>query len=93
MHRQGVLAMRAKIVRIGNSRGIRIPKLLLEEGGFEDEVEIELEGECLLIRPTRTIREGWAAAFMSMAEAGDDQLLDDDVVISAKWDNEEWEWE
>jgi antitoxin MazE len=87
-----VVTMKTKIVRVGNSRGVRIPKLLLEQTGLGDEVVIEAEGNCLVIRPLSRPREGWDEAFRAMAKAGDDKLLDGDLASTSKWDEEEWEW-
>ena len=84
--------MKTRIVRIGNSRGVRIPKALLEQTGLDNEVAIEAEGNCLVIRPALRPREGWDEAFRAMAQAGDDKLLDGDLVSTSKWDEDEWEW-
>jgi antitoxin MazE len=86
-----VITMKAKIVRIGNSRGIRIPKPLLEEAGLVGEVEIVVEDNALVIRPVAAAREGWAEAAREAAERGDDGLLDEQV--STRFDIEEWEWD
>lgn len=85
--------MRTRIVRIGNSRGIRIPKALLQESGLEGEVELNVRGGTLVIAPAGRARQGWASAFRSMAELGDDELLDGDATISGALDAEPWEWE
>lgn len=69
--------MKTRIVRIGNSRGVRIPKLLLDQVGLTDDVEISAENDALVIRPARVPRAGWDEAFRAMAERGDDVLLDD----------------
>ncbi len=66
--------MKTRIVRIGNSQGIRIPKPLLEQTGLRGEVEISAQDDCLIIRPARQPRTGWAAAFREMARRGDDGL-------------------
>jgi antitoxin MazE len=84
--------MKSRIVRIGNSQGIRIPKPVLEQAGLSDEVEIDVRGKTLVIRPARRPREGWDVAFREMAARGDDALLDGDVTTSRAWDEEEWEW-
>lgn len=83
--------MKAKLVRIGNSKGIRIPKPLIEQCGLEGGVEIEVKDGTLVISPARTLREGWEAAFEAMAEAGDDALLIPDDT-GRGWDEAEWEW-
>jgi antitoxin MazE len=84
--------MKTHIVRIGNSRGIRIPKALLEQTGLSGEVEIRAQNGSLVIKPARKPRAGWAAAFEKMAEHGDDALLDQVVPSLTRWDEEEWEW-
>lgn len=85
--------MRTKIVRIGNSQGIRIPKPLLEESGLEGEVDLRVEDHSLVISPVRRAREGWDRDFAAMAERGDDRLLDADSPALTSWDETEWEWE
>lgn len=82
--------MRANLVRIGNSRGIRIPKPLLEQTRLRDEVEIEVRGEQLVIRAANPPRAGWAEAFARMAERGDDRMLDQETPTA--WDESEWKW-
>ena len=83
-------AIRAKIVPIGNSRGIRIPKVWLEQLGVADEVEMAVQADRLVITRPRNAREGWAEAFRQMAAAGDDKLLDE--LTPTRWESEEWEW-
>ena len=84
--------MKATIVRIGNSRGIRIPKPVFEQCGFEDEVEMQVQNHELVIRCSRQPREHWAEAFQAMAARGDDILADRAAEASPTWDEEEWEW-
>lgn len=83
--------MKARIVRIGNSQGIRIPKPLLEESGLTVEVELEARPDQIVIRSVRRPRADWAEAFQAMAAHGDDMLRDSTAEASA-WDQEEWEW-
>jgi antitoxin MazE len=83
--------VKTRIVPIGNSRGIRIPKVLLEQTGLSGEVEIRAEGRALRIEPADRPRSTWAAAFQEMAQRGDDALLDEAASPSA-WDEGEWEW-
>jgi antitoxin MazE len=83
--------MKTRIVRIGNSQGVRIPKPLIEQAGLKDEVEIEVEGRQLVIRPVAGPRAGWAEAFQAMAQEGDDEMLDPEPGAS-RWDKEEWVW-
>ena len=68
--------MRTRIIKIGNFRGIRIPKLLLDQLGLNEEVELAVQGDQLVIRPIRHPRYGWNGQFRMMAEHGDDRLLD-----------------
>ena len=71
--------MRASIVPIGNSRGVRIPKTFLEICHIGKEVEMELDGDTILLRPVkRKPREGWDEKFKAMHAAGEDKLLIDD---------------
>lgn len=83
--------MRARVVKIGNSKGIRIPKPLLEQSGIGYEVELEANDGQIVIRAVRHPRTGWDEAFAEMARRGDDELLDD-VSSTSTWDEEEWEW-
>jgi antitoxin MazE len=84
--------MRARVVKIGNSQGIRIPKPILEQIGAGEDVELEVEDNQIIIRPAANRREGWEEAFKSMAETGDDALLMGDEPLSPSWDDEEWQW-
>jgi len=84
--------MKSRIVRIGNSQGIRIPKLLIEQSGLGEEVEISVEDNRLVIGPASQPREGWAEAFREMAQAGGDRWVDGYEPPSTAWDEEEWEW-
>lgn len=83
--------MRARVIRIGNSQGIRIPKPILEQTGILDDVEIQVEKDQIIIRPVKSARQGWDAAFKQMGAKGDDALLVDDD-FSHSWDEEEWQW-
>jgi antitoxin MazE len=82
--------VRSKVVKIGNSRGIRIPRTLLEQAGLTDEVEMEVEGDKLIIHAARRPRQEWDARFAAMAQRGDDHLLDE--ATFTQWDEEEWTW-
>jgi len=84
--------MKTRIVRIGNSQGIRIPKAILEQTGLKGDVEISPEADSLVIRPVKKPRAGWAARFQEMARLGDDTLLDDIVPGMSSFDEDEWEW-
>ncbi len=87
-----IVSMKAQIVRIGNSQGIRIPKPFLQQSGITKEVDIEVQGNQIVLRSARRPREGWEESFREMAKRGDDQLLDGDLVNQTSFDEEEWEW-
>jgi antitoxin MazE len=84
------MATTARIVRIGNSRGIRVPKALLEQAQLPEEVELQAEPGRLIVRAVRRTRAGWAEAAARMHERGDDRPLDS--AAGSRFDAEEWEW-
>lgn len=86
------VTMLTKIVPIGNSRGIRIPKAMLEHGGFGEEVDLQAKNGTLILRPVATPRAGWAAAFRDMAATKDDHLVQEDAPSSTQFDAKEWQW-
>jgi antitoxin MazE len=85
-------AVKTKLVKIGNSRGIRIPKALLTAAGIQGDVEIVPQENGLLIRPSTHPRAGWDEQFRLMHERGHDKLLDGEEWIQNKFDEEEWVW-
>jgi antitoxin MazE len=84
--------MKTRIVKIGNSQGIRIPKLLLERSNLAEEVELEAQDNRIIIRSTKQPRQNWESAFRAMAERGDDALFDKNVFTQTQWDEDEWQW-
>jgi antitoxin MazE len=82
--------IRTQVIKIGNSRGVRIPKPFIDQAKLGTEVEIAVQRGAIVIRPVALPRRGWAEQFRKMAENGDDQLLD--APVSTKWDRSEWEW-
>jgi len=84
--------LKTRIVRIGNSQGVRIPKPLLEQSGLKGEVELEVQDQQIIIRSADPPRRGWAEAFERMGQTGDDALLDEVPASGSRWDDEEWEW-
>ncbi len=79
--------MKSRLVNMGNSRGVRIPKPLIEQAGLIDEVEVQVQDGAILITPVREPRTGWAEAAASMTEGG---LLDPQT--PTRFDEAEWEW-
>ena len=83
------MTTRTRIVKIGNSRGIRVPKALLEQAELPEEVELRAEPGRLVVTAARKPRAGWADAAREMHRSGDDQPPDQ--MPSAVFDDEEWE--
>jgi antitoxin MazE len=83
--------VKTRLVQIGNSKGIRLPKTLLAESQLEDEVELRAEPGCIVIRSAKRPREGWAEAARRMRTRDDDRLLDKPV--PTRFDREEWKWQ
>jgi antitoxin MazE len=84
---KSAVVVRAKLVKIGNSRGIRLAKPLLEVAGLADDVEIEAAPGVLTIRPSAHPRAGWAEAASSFQPEG---LLDE--MSATRFDDQEWSW-
>ncbi len=78
-----------RIIQIGNSRGIRVPKAVLEQAELPEQVELRAEPGRLVVTAARKPRAGWADAANEMYTAGDDHLLDQ---TPTAFDEEEWEW-
>ena len=81
--------MKVELVRIGNSRGVRIPKPIIEQCGFGNTVDLRVEKNCVVIAPERAPREGWEEAFAAAGSAAEDELLLD---FPNKFDEKEWRW-
>ena len=84
------MTTKTRIVRIGNSRGIRVPKLLLDQANLPDEVELRAEPGRLVVRAAARPRAGWAAKARTMHEHGDDRMLDATAVT--QFDATDWNW-
>jgi antitoxin MazE len=82
--------MKTQIIQIGNSQGLRIPKVLLEDSGLEGEVELEVCEEGLLVRRSKKVRKDWDEMFRTMAENEHDEMLDREVPTD--FDEKEWRW-
>jgi antitoxin MazE len=86
------VVIKSRIVKIGNSQGIRIPKPLLEQTSLKEEIELVVQEDQIIIRPVQDVRQGWHEAFKAMSEQGDDELLDSETLGPTDWDEREWEW-
>jgi antitoxin MazE len=82
--------IKSHLVQIGNSRGVRIPKVWIEQLGISDEVELAVQADRVVIRSARRPREGWEDQFRAMHERGDDRLVEQ--FPASTWDDEEWQW-
>jgi len=82
--------MKSQIIQIGNSQGVRLPKVLLEESRITGDVALELHPDGILIRNAQKPRAGWDAAFKTMAENEDDELFDGHAATS--FEKKEWQW-
>lgn len=83
--------MKTRIIRIGNSRGIRIPKPLLEQAGLSEEVELRVVDSGIFIEATPCPRVGWSQAAQSLHERDEDRLIDPPTTTD--FDETEWTWE
>lgn len=81
--------MKAQIIQIGNSQGIRIPKMMLEETGISGEVDLQITPEGILIKNIKKPRGDWDAIFKKMGDADDDLSIDAGGI---DFDRKEWQW-
>lgn len=81
--------MRAELIRIGNSRGVRIPKPLIEEVGFGDSVDLRVEDGKIILAKQQVPREGWAEAFHAAGATASSELL---LEGANQFDEEDWRW-
>ena len=82
--------MKTRLVRIGNSRGVRLPKAIIAQAGLTDEVELGVRDGAIIIARATSARLGWADAARQMRQRNDDLLLD--PVVPSLFDEKEWEW-
>jgi antitoxin MazE len=83
--------VKSRIIKIGNSHGVRIPKILLEQLNFTSDVELEVQDAQLVVRASTAPRATWAAQFERMAAEKHDSLLDPDL-LTTDWEEQEWQW-
>ncbi len=82
--------MKAKLVQIGNSRGIRLPKPMIEEAKLNDEVDIHVKEGAIIITSSLNPRSGWAESAKLLHDRKEDDLLDDSSATI--FDETEWKW-
>jgi antitoxin MazE len=83
--------MKVALIDIGNSRGIRIPKPLIEQCGLGDTVDLRVEQNRLIIAPDRPPRQGWEQRFQAAGGSTEDELLLDTITAN-EFDHEDWQW-
>jgi antitoxin MazE len=83
--------MKTELIRIGNSRGVRIPKPLIEQCGLGKTVELRVSNDCLIISSERTARQGWEEAFRVAANTTNDELMLE-ATEPNEFDHKEWRW-
>jgi antitoxin MazE len=83
--------MKVELVRIGNSRGIRIPKPVIQQIGLGNTVELRVEKDRLVILPERAARQGWKKAFAAAGSSAHDSLPFETLPPN-QFDDEEWTW-
>jgi antitoxin MazE len=83
--------IKTRLIRIGNSRGIRIPRVVVEQTGLQGELELEVRERQLVVRPTSRPRSGWEIRFREMAQRGNDRPLWPETSLTS-FDEKEWEW-
>jgi antitoxin MazE len=82
--------MKTRLVSMGNSRGVRLPKPLIEQVGLVDEVTLRVHNGAILISPARTSRAGWAEGAAQLATTQGEGLLDPPV--ATQFDRDDWKW-
>ena len=82
--------IKTRLIRIGNSGGLRLPDVVIKELDLTEDVQIEVADGQFIVRSAARSRAGWESAFQAFAEPGDDDLLD--PVTPTTWDATEWEW-
>jgi antitoxin MazE len=81
--------MKAQLVRIGNSRGVRLPKALIDQVGLTDEIDLRVENGCVVIAPVRSPRSGWADAARQLRVTTNETF---DCFAPTRFDEAEWQW-
>jgi antitoxin MazE len=90
--RQASAENRAHLVKMGKSRGIRLPQAFLDQAELDEEVELEVQESQVVVRLVPRPRRGWDKQFDGMTERGHDRLLDSKAFSLTGWDEEKWVW-
>ena len=82
--------MKARLIRIGNSRGLRLPKPVISQAGLDEEVDIRVSDGAVIITSATRPRTGWAEAASRLHQRREDGLLDEPD--DTEFDRAQWEW-
>jgi antitoxin MazE len=82
--------MKTRLIRIGNSRGVRLPKAIIAQAGLTEEVELDVRDGTVVIARVISARSGWAGAARQMRQRDEDVLID--APAPTRFDEEEWQW-
>ncbi len=82
--------MKTKLVKIGNSKGVRIPKSLIDEAGLTDEIELMLQNKEIVLKSVSTPRETWADRYKKELEKEDTSQKEEIWFLDNDWDDSEW---
>ncbi|MBO6794089.1 MAG: AbrB/MazE/SpoVT family DNA-binding domain-containing protein [Balneolaceae bacterium] len=80
--------MKTKLIKVGNSKGVRIPKPMIEEAGLSDDIELILDDNRIILQSTITPRANWDEGFSTDSESVGETV----PYLSNDWDEEEWTW-
>jgi antitoxin MazE len=86
-----IVIMKTQLIQIGNSKGVRLPKAIIEQCKLEKDVEIEINNNKLILYSESKVRKGWAESFKKMNKNTEDSMIFPDTMQS-DWDDSEWVW-
>lgn len=91
LHRSEI--MKVNVIKIGNSMGIRLPRLIVRTLGVNSQLELTIANEKIILVPLKKVRKDWESAFKKMNEDKEDK--DNELIMSfpeTEWDKTEWTW-
>ena len=83
--------MKSKLIRIGDSQGVCIPKPLIDQAGLRDDVQLRVVGTAVIVQSDSTVRSGWDVAARGIEGMNEDGMIDDP--LPTDFDESEWVWE
>jgi len=83
--------MKAKLIRIGDSKGVCIPKPLIDQAGLIDDVQLKVVGTAIIVQSDSSVRSGWEDAARGIAGLNEDGIIDEP--LPTEFDESEWIWE